>query len=273
MRTSTRTLLAVGGAAIAGAVAFAAPASADVTVTPTQLTESDSSSVRPAQPVQGEAARLAFTVTSTSRTASTTKVQVLLPEDTPIAEVYPLSAPDWAPALNARKLDKPIQGVHGTQNDQVVTTITWTTVPGRAVKPGQSSILQVEAGPMPAADQIVLRLVQTYSDGTVTRSDATVRLSPPTAQDQAAGHSTHDGTAAEQDTSTASSADEDSGSSGGTKVALIIAVLVVGLLGGAVLGAFALPRLRRGALTVPREELDASAEAEETATTSPSGGR
>jgi periplasmic copper chaperone A len=261
--------MAACGAAIAGAVAFAAPASADITVTPTQLTDADSTSVTPAQPVQGEAARLAFTVTSTSRTASTTKVQVLLPEDAPVAEVYPLSVPDWAPSLTEKQLGKPIPGVHGSQIDQVVTAITWTTMRGRAIKPGKSSVLQVEAGPMPAADQLVLRLVQTYSDGTQTRSEATVKLLPPTGQ-AGQGHDAHGGAAAQQPAATTS--DEDSGSGGGTKLALAISVLVIGLLGGAVLGGFALPRLRRGAagLTVSRDKLDASTEAEEPATTGPS---
>jgi periplasmic copper chaperone A len=255
MRTSTRTLLAAAGAVVVSALAFAAPASADITVTPTQLTDTDSNSVTQAQPVQGEPARLAFTVTTSSRTASTTKVQVLLPADFPIPEVYPLSAPDWAPALTEKKLDNPVQGVHGTQIDQVVTAITWTTMPGRAVKPGQSSVLQVEAGPMPATDQIILKLVQTYSDGTVSRSDATVKLSPPSGV-AGQGHDPHSGTAAQDPA--ASTSDSGSGSGGGTKVALIISVLVIGLLAGAVVGGFALPRLRRGAaaLTVPREKLD-----------------
>jgi periplasmic copper chaperone A len=272
MRTSTRTLLAAGGAAVVSALVFAAPASADITVTPTQLTDTDSNSVTQAQPVQGEPARLAFTVTTSSRTASTTKVQVLLPADTPIAEVYPLSAPDWAPALTEKQLDKPVLGVHGTQIDQGVTEITWTPAPGREIKPGKSSVLQVEAGPMPSTDQIILKLVQTYSDGKVTRSEATVKLSPPTGQARQ-GHDPHGGAAAQDPA--ASTSDEGSDSGGGTKLALIISVLVIGLLGGAVVGGFALPRLRRSAaaLTVPREELDAPAQAEEPATTSPSGGR
>ena len=250
-----RAALAACGAAIAGAAAFAAPASADVTVTPTQLTDADSTTVTKAQPVQGEAARLAFTVTTTSRTASTTRVQVLLPVATPIAEVYPLSAPDWAPAITGKQLDKPVQGLHGTQIDQVVTAITWTAMPGQAVKPGGSSVLQVEAGPMPAADQIVLKLVQTYSDGTVTRSDATVRLSPPTGQAQGQGHGAHGGTTA--DTAGAPEA-AGGGSGGGTNLALVLSVLLIGLAGGAVVGGFALPRLRRGAaaLTVPPDALD-----------------
>jgi hypothetical protein len=266
MRTATRIMLAACGAWIAGAVALATPASADITVTPTQLTDADSSSVTKAQPVQGEAARLAFTVTTSSRTASTTKVQVLLPEDTPIAEVYPLSAPDWAPALAEKHLNKPIQGVHGTRTDQVVTGITWTAVPGRAVKPGQSSVLQVEAGPMPAADQIVLKLVQTYSDGTVTRSEATVKLSPangPAAQGHGHGGAATEGPAASS---------PDAGS-GGTTIALIVSILVIGVLAGAVIGGLVVHKVRRaaGVLTIPREELEASAE--EPAATGTSGGR
>jgi periplasmic copper chaperone A len=255
---------ALGGAAIAGLLAFAAPASADITVTPTQLTDTDSSSTTAAQPVQGEAARLAFTVTTSSRTANTTKVQVLLPEDTPIAEVYPLSAPDWAPSYTEKKLDRPIPGVHGTQEDQLVTAITWTAVPGKAIKPGQSSVLQVEAGPMPAAAQIVLKLVQTYSDGTTTRSDATVKLSPPTGAAQ--GHDAHNGTTANPTSGPAAAAqpDGDSGSGGGATIAIIVSVLVIGLLAGGLIGGFAMGRARRAArsLTVPREALDAEEPAE-----------
>lgn len=261
MRTATRIVSAACGAAIAGAIAWAAPASADITVTPTQLTVTDSSSVTRAKPVQGAPARLAFTVTTSSRTASTTKVQVLLPQETPIAEVYPLSAPDWAPALTEKQLDRPIQGVHGTQVDRVVTAITWTTMPGRALKPGKSSVLEVEAGPMPATDRIVLGLVQTYSDGTVTRSEATVELDPPSAA-TGQGHSAHGGGAAVEDAAEPA-ADEGSDSGGGSTLAVVVSVLVVGVLGGAVLGAFALPRLRRRgvtALTVPREKLEAELE-------------
>jgi hypothetical protein len=260
MRTSIRTLVVACAAAGAAAFPFAAPASADITVMPTQLTQTDSTSLTPAQPVQGQPARLAFTVTTTSRTASTTKVQVLLPEDTPIAEVFPLSAPDWAPLLTEKRLAKPIQGVHGGQIDQIVRAITWTTVPGRAIKPGQSSVLQVEAGPMPATEQIVLDLVQTYSDGTVTRSKATVKLSPPTAG-QAQGHNAHGDAAA--DPAAAPESSGDGSDSGGTNLALIIAILLVGLVAGAVV-ALAIPRLRRGAagLKVSPEVLNAPPPAE-----------
>jgi periplasmic copper chaperone A len=223
-------------AAVVGSVAFAAPASADVTLTPDQATQDD-------------AARLAFRVTSESGSAPTTKVQVALPETTPIAEVYPLSNPDWAPALTQRTLDKPIQAIHGTETTRVVTMITWTARPGWQLQPGTSAVLNLELGPLPETDQVAFTVTETHADGSVTTPPQLVlNLAPPPAgQAQAQGHDAHSGTASGTGDETARASGDGSGSGGGTKLALIISVLVIGLLGGAVVGGVALPRLRRGA--------------------------
>lgn len=231
-----RTVLVAAGAALAGAVAFATPASAAVVITPTEGT-------------QGSALRLAFRVTSDSRTAPVTKVQVSLPEATPIAEVYPLSSPDWAPLLTQKNLDKPIEAIHGTQTTQVVTAVTWTAMPGKATKPGQTAVLECELGPLPQADRLVFTVTQTHSDGSVTRADAALTLVPATGAPP--GHNAHSG-----ETAAAPAADDDNGG-GGTTLALVISGLVVGLLAGAVVGGVAVARARRGrALTVAPEALE-----------------
>ncbi|HEX2772424.1 MAG TPA: DUF1775 domain-containing protein, partial [Micromonosporaceae bacterium] len=62
------------GAVAVGVFGLAAPASAHVTVNPSEAT-------------QGGYARLAFRVPNESDTASTTKVEVVLPENAPVASV------------------------------------------------------------------------------------------------------------------------------------------------------------------------------------------
>jgi uncharacterized protein YcnI len=230
-----RTAMVAFAAAVAGSVAFAAPASADVTLTPTQA-------------FQDDAARLAFQVTTDPGAAPTTKVQVAIPEATPIAEVYPLSNPDWAPVLTQRKLERPIEAIHGTQTTEVVTMVTWTARQGWQLPVGKPAVLDVELGPLPEADQVVFTVTQTHADGKVDppRQVALKLAPPPAGQAPGQGHN-NGGTAAQPAGDAARPPAEDGSGSGGTRLAVIISVLVIGLVGGAVLGTYVLPRLRRGA--------------------------
>jgi Domain of unkown function (DUF1775) len=244
-RLSVRIAVALA-AAVAAAVASAAPAlagvparvPADVTMTPDQAT-------------QTEAVRLAFRVTADGPVA-TTKVRLALPDATPVAEVFPLSHPDWAPGLTNRTLDQPIEAIHGMRTTEVVSTVTWSARPGWQLQPGASSALDVELGPLPEVDRLVFTVTQIHADGSAGPPyQVPLTLVPP------APGPAHGGTAAQPDDGEQQAAPD--GGAGGTRLALIISVLVIGLLGGAVLGAFALPRLRRGAtsLTVSPDALNA----------------
>jgi uncharacterized protein YcnI len=252
-----RTAMVAFAAAAAGAVAFAAPASADVTVTPTQAFQDDT-------------ARLTFQVTTDPGAAPTTKVQVAMPESAPIAEVYPMSNPDWAPALTQRKLDRPLQGIHGSQITEVVTMITWTTRQGWSLPAGKPAVLDAELGPLPEADQVVFTVTQTHADGAVDPPrQLTLKLAPlPAGQAQGQGHDPHGGAAEQTGDQAAQAPSGDGSDSGGTRLAVIISVLVIGLVGGAALGAFVLPRLRRGAagFTVSPDTLNAPTAEEAPAT-------
>jgi uncharacterized protein YcnI len=172
---------------LAGAITLAAPAAADVTVTP---------NVAP----RGGPAELAFTIPEDKAGAHTTKVELVPPAATPIAEIYPMSINGWAPISVSRELDKPVELIHGTTSRQVVAKITWSRVGKTPIKAGQPVVLKVSMGPMPQAPQVAFTIVQTYSDGTVVRwSDAAgkpapvVKLldvsqaAPPQAGQQAAG--------------------------------------------------------------------------------------
>ncbi|MEV4704205.1 DUF1775 domain-containing protein [Actinoplanes sp. NPDC049316] len=171
----------------AGVLGFAAPAAADVTVSP------------PSVP-QGSGQNLAFTVTNTAA-SSITRLKLVLPPDLPVAEVYPLSVDDWAPQIENRKVDAPLTPIHG--GDPVTETaasITWIAMPGKALPPGESADLTVAMGPMPTTGSRMSFTVQpTYADPAkgVPMPPVALTLTPAAPGQEAAGHSAHGTTGAE----------------------------------------------------------------------------
>jgi uncharacterized protein YcnI len=148
------TLLGVG-ATLFGVLAAASPAAAHVTVNPRQET-------------QGGYARLAFRVPNESDTASTTKLEVFLPEKSPIASVSTMTVPGWTLAVTRGKPATPLTA-HGSEVTEVVTKLTWTAIPTAVIKAGQFQEFPVSLGPLPEVDSLIFKALQTYSDGTVVR--------------------------------------------------------------------------------------------------------
>jgi uncharacterized protein YcnI len=224
MIRSWRTATVALGAAVAGAVVFAGPAAADVTVTPSEAP-------------RGGPAELAFTIPEERAGAYTTKVELLAPESTPIAEIYPMSVDSWAPKITTRKLDHPVELIHGTTTTEVPTSITWVRA-GEAPNPGQPAELRVSLGPLPETDRVAFTIVQTYSDGTVVRwgdQAATGSAQPQhpaaivTLVDQAAGGGLHGGDG--QPADAAPVAEKDKTGENGT-YGILGAGLLVGLAAG-----------------------------------------
>lgn len=155
----TRTLLirasTVTAAVAALSFAFAAPASAHVTVNPGSATK-------------GGYTKVSFRVPNESDQASTTKVEVNLPTDTPIASVSLKPVAGWTAATASSKLPAPVKTDDG-ELTEAVTKITWTAAGGAAIKPGQFVEFDVSLGPLPEVDQIVFKALQTYSDGNIVR--------------------------------------------------------------------------------------------------------
>jgi uncharacterized protein YcnI len=147
-------------ALVAGAVgvltlALAAPASAHVTVNPNTAT-------------QGGYAKVTFRVPNETDNADTTKLEVDLPMDTPVASVSLKPVAGWTAATVTSKLATPIKN-HDSEITQAVSKITWTADSAAAVKPGQFQEFDVSLGPLPQAKQMVFKALQTYSDGSVVR--------------------------------------------------------------------------------------------------------
>ena len=155
---SSRAGLATRGSILATTVAAAvlgaaSPAAADATVSP-------------ATAEQGAGVNLTFTVTNDHPKAAITEVRLLMPPATPVAEVYPLSVPDWAPQTTLRTLNPPLRSIHGGAPVTATTAgILWTATAGRAIAPGGTADLMVAMGPLPESDRITFTLQPTYADG------------------------------------------------------------------------------------------------------------
>ena len=229
-----RTL--VLGAAVLALGALAPAARADV-------------GVSPGEAVQGDAVNLTFDVREDQPGAYTKKVELVLPEDAPVAEVDPLSVPDWAPKVSYAQAHQPAP-TPGTQphghgaSGMITASVTWYRVTEPS-PPAASSQLRVSMGPLPQVDSLAFTVVQTYSDGQVRvnapGAGPVLTLRPaPAAADAAI--------AQPQTAATAPAADPSSGWP-----------LAIGLVAGATFGLLtallALGRRRRPAEEAPLDEV------------------
>ena len=96
---------------------------------------------------------------------ATTKVEVRIPDDTPMRTVRPQPLAGWNVAVTKRKVDPPLRKDDGTPVTEVVNTVTWTTT-GTGIPSGQFVQFALYAGPLPDADTLALPTTQTFSDGT-----------------------------------------------------------------------------------------------------------
>jgi uncharacterized protein YcnI len=219
----------VFGAAVAFLLAVAAPASAHVTVNPREAEK-------------GGFARLAFRVPNESDTASTVKLEVVLPETAPVGSVSIMPVAGWTATLERRKVDPPVD-VHGSQISEVVSKITWTAAPGGGVKPGEFAEFPVSMGPLPDVDRMVFKALQTYSDNEVSRWIEEPQPGAEEPDNPAPVLTLVAGAEAEPTSAPTSSAAPDDDGDG---PALILAVVaLVAALGGLALAGLAFVRSRR----------------------------
>jgi uncharacterized protein YcnI len=224
-----KRLALVTGAVLVAVFGFAAPAAAHVTVNPQEAT-------------QGGYARLAFRVPNESDTASTTKLEVVLPEDAPVASVSTMPLAGWTVAVEKRTVSPPVE-VHGSQVSEVVAKITWTAAAGGGVKPGEFQEFPVSMGPLPDVQKMVFKTLQTYSDGNISRwiEEPAEGAAEP---EQPAPVLTLTAASTPPSAATGSGSSDSDSDSGTPPITLAIVGLVAGL-GGLVLGGLAFARTRR----------------------------
>jgi uncharacterized protein YcnI len=152
-RTTARLSAALITVALVG---IAGPAFAHVSVSSTDVT-------------QGGSGKAVFRVPTESETASTTKLVVTLPKETPFAFVSAQTKPGWKVAVKEDKLDQPTK-VGDFELTKAVRTITWTST-GSGIPPSQFDEFAISGGPFPDAKSIAFTVEQTYSDGKVVSWD------------------------------------------------------------------------------------------------------
>jgi uncharacterized protein YcnI len=151
-RRPLRAAAVTAGVALAVLLA-AVPAGAHVTVKP-DVAKKGSFSV------------FSFSVPNESETASTTKIEVTFPTATPIPFVSVQPIPGWTWSADTTTLAKPVKTDDGTITE-AVSKLTWS---GGAIAPGEFQLFTISAGPLPTnAKSLTFKVVQTYSDGEVSR--------------------------------------------------------------------------------------------------------
>ncbi|MFJ6212093.1 YcnI family protein [Streptomyces sp. NPDC092296] len=147
------TVLAAAATAV---LAAAGAASAHVTVNPREA-------------VQGSYTKVAFRVPNEEDKASTSKLEVNLPKDHPVASVSTQPVMGWTVSVEKSKLDKPIKSDDG-EITEAVTKITWTANSASKIAPGQFQEFNVSLGPLPTdTDSLTFKALQTYDNGDVVR--------------------------------------------------------------------------------------------------------
>ncbi|MFD6494218.1 YcnI family protein [Streptomyces sp. NPDC060188] len=143
-------------AASAVLVLSAAPAFAHVSVSP------DGAAAK------GGYAVVNFKVPNERDDASTTKLEVNLPADHPLASVMPQPVQGWNVEVTKSKLAKPVT-LHGEKIDEAVTKVTWTA-DGKGIRPGFFQKFPLSVGALPEdTDQLVFKAIQTYDNKEVVR--------------------------------------------------------------------------------------------------------
>ncbi|MEN9714596.1 MAG: hypothetical protein RJA35_63 [Actinomycetota bacterium] len=137
------------------ALAISAPlsASAHVPVSPNSV------------PAGTELATLTFMVPNESATASTTKVEVDLPKDTPFGSVAYENVSGWKASVVTEKLSKPVKTDDATYT-QAPVSVTWTAT-GSGIEPGQFQRFAITVNPVPDTGKVMMPVHQSYSDGSV----------------------------------------------------------------------------------------------------------
>ncbi|WZH37988.1 MAG: YcnI family protein [Microbacterium enclense] len=238
--TLRRTLVGLAaGAALAVGVPLAA--SAHVTVNPNTATP-------------GSYATVNFRVPTESETASTVKIAVTLPTDTPLSAVLVQPVPGWTATVEKGALPAPVE-VEGNTLTEAPLKIVWQADPGVGIGQDQFQIFSAVLGPVPDTGHLVLPAEQTYSDGSVVDWAATpdevaaddslepapvlyVNDTPPTAEHSHGAASAAPSSKGHDADAMASGSSSDSSD---VALGLSIAALVVGAI-GAVLGALAFAR-------------------------------
>jgi uncharacterized protein YcnI len=119
-----------------------------------------------------------FTVPNESGTANTTRVQVQIPDATPLSQVLVQPVPGWTISTTQRQLAQPLPDDDGGSVSTVVSVVDFSATAG-GIAPGQFQQFSLSAGAFPDTGTFAFNVLQTYNDGsTAAWIDPTVAGQP-----------------------------------------------------------------------------------------------
>ncbi|NKQ57895.1 DUF1775 domain-containing protein [Amycolatopsis sp. K13G38] len=135
-----------------GVLLVAPPAMARVDIVPDHATGGDTET-------------FAFRLANERQDTTSTKLELVFPQDPPIAYAQIDPFPGWTMSITPRPLNPPVKvGDHVV--DQVVGSIV---IQGGAVPPHQFKQFQITLGPLPRDGRLVFQSIQTFANGDVER--------------------------------------------------------------------------------------------------------
>jgi len=140
-------------------LALAAPLSASAHVT-----------IDPGQAEPGSYTVVTVKVPNESDTASTNRVAVTLPSDTPFTSVRYVPVAGWTAELVTTTLPEPVTVGESTITE-AVTSVVWTATAGSEIGAGQLQLFPLSLGPVPDTGSVALPAEQGYTDGTTVAWD------------------------------------------------------------------------------------------------------
>lgn len=146
-------LITVASVAVVAVGLTALPALAHVTVTSADAT-------------QGGFGVVTFRMPNEVDNANATELKVLLPADQPLASVAVKPQPGWAYTVTTAKLATPLTDDDGNKVTDYTSVVDWKATAG-GIKPGEYAEFQMSVGPLPKADKMIFKAIQSYSDGKV----------------------------------------------------------------------------------------------------------
>src|SRR3954454_9755343 len=109
--------------------------------------------------------KVTFRVPNESETASTVKIRIQLPTDSPLASVLTQPVAGWTATTTKAPLNPPVKDDDGNTVSEAVSVVEFDAAPGGGIGPGQFQEFALSGGPFPDADSLSFPVVQSYSDG------------------------------------------------------------------------------------------------------------
>jgi uncharacterized protein YcnI len=109
--------------------------------------------------------KVTFRVPNESDTASTVKIRIQLPTDSPLASVATQPVPGWTATTTKAPLNPPLKDDDGNTVSEAVSVVEFDADPGGGIGPGQFQEFSLSGGPLPKAASLTFPVVQSYSDG------------------------------------------------------------------------------------------------------------